>query len=201
MSEESFLLVSLKEDKAKELAQVLTNDTSRKILDYLSKKGDATETEISKELGLPASTVNYNMKHLTQAGLVSDDKFHYSEKGKEVVHYTLTNKFVIIAPTHVEGLRDKLAKILPVVAVVAGAAYLISRFAVQKVAEPMLMAATEEAYVGDMALKAAAPMGAPSLEQTVAEPNIALWFAAGAAFSLILYFVWNFVYAKVKSKH
>ena len=36
MTDESFLLVSLREEKAKKLAQVLSNDTARKILDDLS---------------------------------------------------------------------------------------------------------------------------------------------------------------------
>ena len=35
---EKFLLVSLKEDKAKQLAQVISNESCRKILDYLADK-------------------------------------------------------------------------------------------------------------------------------------------------------------------
>jgi len=119
MAEESFILVSLKEDQAKRLAQVISNDTSRKILDFLSKKDHATETEIAKELSLPLSTVHYNLSHLSEAKLVNNDQFTYSEKGKEVIHYQLSNKYVIIAPAGTnEGMLDKLKKMFPTMAVI-----------------------------------------------------------------------------------
>jgi DNA-binding transcriptional ArsR family regulator len=118
MSEESFLLVSLNDEKSKKLAQVISNNTSRKILEFLAKKSH-TETEISKKLNLPMSTVHYNLKALEEAKLVTVDEFHYSKKGKEVNHYSLTNKYVIIAPqTDGDkniGLLSKLSNLLPAV--------------------------------------------------------------------------------------
>ena len=107
MSKKSFLLVSLKEDKAKELAQVISNDTCRKILDHLAEKEDATETEIATTLQLPISTVHYNLHHLMKAGIVNVEEFHYSEKGKEVNHYKLANKYIIIAPRTTYGIKEK----------------------------------------------------------------------------------------------
>lgn len=114
--EETFLLVSLEEDKAKKLAQVISNDSCRMILDYLTKK-KATETEIAQALGLPLSTVHYNLKHLVDNRLVEAAEFHYSEKGREVLHYSLSNKYVIIAPKGVsESFKDKLRSIIGAVA-------------------------------------------------------------------------------------
>ena len=52
MAKQSFLLVSLQEDKAKKLAQVVSNESCRKILDYLAEK-ESTETELAKNLQLP----------------------------------------------------------------------------------------------------------------------------------------------------
>jgi DNA-binding transcriptional ArsR family regulator len=119
MAEEKFLLVSLKEDEAKHLAQVISNDTSRKILDHLSNIKDDTETNIAKKLKVPISTVHYNIKALIKAKLIHADEFHYSQKGKEVNHYSLANKYVIIAPKNApETLRDKLKKILPVIGII-----------------------------------------------------------------------------------
>lgn len=119
MAEEKFLLVSLKEDEAKQLAQVISNDTSRKILDHLSNLKDDTETNIAKKLKVPISTVHYNLKALVKAKLIQANEFHYSEKGKEVNHYSLANKYVIIAPKNTpETLKDKLRKILPVIAII-----------------------------------------------------------------------------------
>ncbi|MEM4267854.1 MAG: helix-turn-helix domain-containing protein [Candidatus Woesearchaeota archaeon] len=126
MSEENFLLVSLKEDKAKKLAQVISNDTSRKILDFLTKRKDATESEIARQLGLPISTVHYNLQHLHEAKLIQAEEFHYSKKGKEVLHYSLTNKFVVIAPKETpEVFFQKLKEIMPVFIMVALAAIAI----------------------------------------------------------------------------
>ena len=124
MAKEKFVLVSLKEDKAKKLAQVITNDSCRKILDYLADK-DATESELAKELNLPISTVHYNLQQLVNGGLVIVDEFHYSPKGKEVNHYKLANKYIIIAPKTTYGIKEKLRSILPVVGLgIIGAGFL-----------------------------------------------------------------------------
>ncbi|MBU0535549.1 MAG: winged helix-turn-helix domain-containing protein [Nanoarchaeota archaeon] len=122
---ETFIMVSLEEDKAKKLAQVISNDTSRKILDHLASK-KATETELAKELSIPISTVHYNLKALVDCRLVEADEFHYSEKGKEVLHYSLANKYVIIAPKGMtEGFKDKLKSLLPVGFLIAAGAAVI----------------------------------------------------------------------------
>lgn len=114
-----FILVSLEEDKAKSLAQVLSNDSCRRILDALSV-GEASETELAKSLEVPLSTVHYNISLLLKAGLVQVENFHYSDKGKEVNHYALANKYVIIAPKgETLSLRERLSKFLPIVPVLA----------------------------------------------------------------------------------
>jgi DNA-binding transcriptional ArsR family regulator len=114
MPKEKFVLVSLKENKAKELAKVISNESCRKILDYLAENNDATETQLAEKLQLPISTVHYNLKHLLAGGLITADEYHYSEKGKEVNHYKLANKYIIIAPKTTYGIKEKLKSILPV---------------------------------------------------------------------------------------
>ena len=52
MPKESFILLSLSEAKAKKVAQVVQNESCRKILDFLSNVKDPTETEIAKKLKL-----------------------------------------------------------------------------------------------------------------------------------------------------
>lgn len=148
--EDSFMLIDLKEDKAKELAQVISNKTARKILDYLATKESVTETDISDDLGLPLSTIHYNMKLLTDTNLVLADEFHYSEKGREVNHYKLANKTIIIAPGNMEkeSFKQKLMKILPAVTIVAAVAGIIQLvqsgfFAMKSTAAPILQSAVE----------------------------------------------------------
>ena len=78
MADKSFVLVNLKEDKTKKLTQTLTNETCRKILDYLSNKSEATESQISKDLKIPMSTVHYNLKQLSESKLVNVNEFQCS---------------------------------------------------------------------------------------------------------------------------
>ena len=53
MPDEPFMLVSLKEDKAKKLANVMANPTCTRILDHLAQSKEATESAIAKELNWP----------------------------------------------------------------------------------------------------------------------------------------------------
>jgi len=121
---ETFLLVSLNEEKAKELAQVVSSNTCRKILGSLEEK-EATESELSAKLDLPISTVHYNLQQLMKGGLIVVEEFHYSDKGREVNHYKLANKFIIIAPQKTWGLKEKLRKILPALGLVAVTSFVI----------------------------------------------------------------------------
>ena len=182
MAKHSFLLVSLQADKAKKLAQVVSNESCRKILDYLAEK-ESTETELAKKLELPISTVHYNLRQLVDAGLVSSEEFHYSKKGKEVNHYKLANKYIIIAPKSTFGLKEKLKSLLPVLLIASGAALIINLFSnnFSKIVSVSQDIAMEKS--------AAAPVALMEAESIVAEPNIALWFFAGAVFALLVYFI------------
>lgn len=120
MGKEPFLLVSLNEDKAKKLSQVLSNSTATRILDRLAKS-EATESDIAKELKIPLSTVHYNLKQLVDAKLVIAEEFHYSSRGKEVNHYRLANKYIIIAPAEEhESFLQHMKKLLPAVIITLG---------------------------------------------------------------------------------
>jgi DNA-binding transcriptional ArsR family regulator len=119
MPEDSFVLISLKDDKAKKLGELLGNPTAKRILELLAKK-EYTATDIAKELQLPLSTIHYNLTNLEEGKLVKADEYHYSAKGKEVKHYKLANKMVIITPDQPsESIIAKLKKILPVAVIAA----------------------------------------------------------------------------------
>ena len=110
--ESTFLLVSLEDEKARKLANVISSDTARKLLDALTS-GSQTETELSKKLGLPLSTIHYNLKLLVEGGLVDSSEYHYSSRGREVAHYSLARKYIIIAPKSDEKLFSRFKNILP----------------------------------------------------------------------------------------
>jgi predicted transcriptional regulator len=191
--ENTFLLLSLEEGKAKKLANVIGSDACRKILDLLAQQS-ATETQISTKLSMPLSTVHYNVQQLLKSGLVKADEFHYSEKGREVDHYSIANKYIIIAPKSVEGLAEKLKKVLPVFAFVAVTGAVLdplSRFfgnaQVSKAAEQLpreLASGTVQESV-----KSAADLSGAAASSG---PAIGLWFVLGALFALIVYVAYDF---------
>ena len=117
---DKFIMVSLDEEKAKKLAEVISNDTARKILDYLSEKNEATASEISKDLNVPISTVDYNMRNLIENGLVESKEFRWSPKGRQMDIYKLANKHIIISPKKYSEFKETLKKILPVAVIGIG---------------------------------------------------------------------------------
>jgi len=227
MSDENFLLVSLKEDEAKKLAQVISNDTSRKILDMLANRKDATESEIAKKMKLPLSTVHYNLQALLKARLVQADEFHYSEKGKEVNHYSLANKYVIIAPKDApSNLAARLKRILPVALIVGAGALALQLFTMLQTgpelltkAIPMDTDSAAESTRNAVAYDAIKQTGASAVEETEqavaplvhsaadnmtqvpqrimeSEPNLALWFALGALFAIVVFIVIDYIHRR-----
>lgn len=189
MVEESFLLVNLKEDKAKKLAQVLSNDSCRKILEFLTDNKSGTETEISEKLKIPLSTVHYNLNHLSKAGLVKNEDYHYSKKGREVIHYTLANKYIVIAPSEDKSFAEKLKKILPfgIISIIGT----VSLYIYQNINKVATFSAKSEmmqprAFAADV-------MVAESSNVVKSEPNLALWFFMGTLLIILSMLVVEFI--------
>ncbi|MDD9954503.1 MAG: winged helix-turn-helix domain-containing protein [Candidatus Woesearchaeota archaeon] len=117
-----FMLVSLKDAEAKNLSRVIASDSCRKILNFLTEK-DATESEIAKALKMPLSTAHHNVQQLLKAKMIVVDEFHYSEKGREVNHYKLANKYIIIAPQGQKtSFWEHMKKYVPVTLLTLGTA-------------------------------------------------------------------------------
>lgn len=127
MAGRNFILLSMEDERIKKISNVISNESCRKLLEYLSTK-DATESELAEKLGLPISTVHYNLQQLMETELIESKEFHYSEKGKEVAHYKLANKYIIIAPKKTFGIKEKLKSILPIALVVGATALIIQYF-------------------------------------------------------------------------
>ncbi|MBS3122374.1 winged helix-turn-helix transcriptional regulator [Candidatus Woesearchaeota archaeon] len=210
MAKNNLLLIDLSDARVKNLAETITSDTSRKILNHLAEKED-TEANISKKLGMPISTVHYHLQKLQEASLVVVDEYHYSEKGREVNHYKLANKYIIIAPKKVTGIKQKLKNILPValITLAAGALLKLYTYAVASgFGRNMFMAATKDSalQVADKAApvlqatketaEAATPIALETAGKTAEtisnlsnQPDIALWFLIGAVSTMAVYLV------------
>jgi predicted transcriptional regulator len=199
MAGKNFLLLSLEDTKIKKVSNVISNDSCRKILDYLSNK-EATESELATNLQLPISTVHYNLQQLMETGLITSEEFHYSQKGKQVNHYKIANKYIIIAPKKTFGIKEKLKSILPVALIASGAAIVINL--VKNYFQRSAVTVTQEAVVAkSMAAEKAVTSAPAMLPQGATEAtskavyllpqNIALWFFIGALFTLVVYFILN----------
>lgn len=201
---DKFIMVSLDEEKAKKLAEVISNDTARKILDYLSDKNEATVSEISKELGIAISTTDYNIKNLIENGLVESKEFKWSSKGRQMDIYRLANKHIIISTKKNAILRDKLKDIFAILISGAGVAWLINHFykpvaTISKtiVKETVVNEISEGAEKTSESLAAAAQYAAhenttrvfQDITSKISLPNVALWFFLGVIFAIIIYLI------------
>ena len=199
MKKKNFLMLSMEDSKIKKISNVISNDSCRKILDYLAGK-EATESELASKLKIPISTVHYNLQQLMETDLISADEFHYSQKGKEVNHFKLANKYIIIAPKNTYGIKEKLKSILPVVLIVSGAA-LVIQLASNYFSKETVTAANEAANSMGARIASAPAMQKAAIEtaqsaQATIHPlftNIALWFLAGAVFALLVYFIMGII--------
>ncbi len=106
MTDEKLLILPINDRNSKKISQVLSNDTSRKVLEALADEPMST-TEISEKLGTPLTTLHYNIENLLQTGLIKVERTRYSEKGREVKYYGPTRKFIIIAPGDVDERETK----------------------------------------------------------------------------------------------
>ncbi|MGV8140873.1 MAG: ArsR/SmtB family transcription factor [Candidatus Woesearchaeota archaeon] len=208
----NFLLISLEEKKAKKIAEAINNETSRKILDHLAKK-ECTESDLSKEMNIPISTIHYNLKQLMEANLVVVDEFHYSSKGKEVNHYKLANKYIIIAPRQTDNrFMEALQKILPLTIITAVTGGILTLFGLingtgsnlsaksatntaMDAAAPRLMMASEETVLTASGSAGAAMPQAITAEvsRPFMQSSPVAWFFIGALSIIIIYFLYEVV--------
>ncbi|MEK6932490.1 MAG: helix-turn-helix domain-containing protein [Nanoarchaeota archaeon] len=185
-NEEKYILVSLEEDKAKDLANVLSNATSRRILEYLSTKDEASETEVAKELKSPLSTVHYNLQLLRKNGLVETKKFSYSEKGKRIEFYRVVKKFIVIAPKYTR--RNLINSVLPLFLISAGIAFII-----QWLSNLTTRVSTSNTLMAQDSFQKATAESAPMLVQATTTNYYGYWFLAGAWMILLIYILMTLI--------
>ncbi len=132
--------------------------------------------------------------------LVETKEYHYSEKGKEVLHYSIANKYIIIAPKGAtETIKDKLMKLIPVAFLVSAATLIISIFSgrtsqvVMKSAAPDMM--PEAALAGEEAVRSA--YATTQYVPPATQPTW-LWFLVGSLFALFILYLVNLVWKRMK---
>ena len=188
MVEEKFILISMEDDRAKKLADVLGNKTCKKVIDYLADHEEASVKDISDALGIPINTSEYNVKKLLAAELLQKRKnFFWSKKGKKIVMYELSNKSIIIAPKG-SKIGPKLKAILPAFIVVGVGAFVSYVFgAVKKTGTSVIAPTKDLIYDSAPVMMEAAGKGIDYTQEIIITPNPAwLWFLAGGLITLFI---------------
>lgn len=84
-------------DESKKIRQILSNDTSMKIMELL-KKESLSASEVAEKLEIPLTTVKYNIDQMVEHDLVRVQRIKYSEKGRQVKIYEAPEKVIVFAP-------------------------------------------------------------------------------------------------------
>ncbi|MBS3084614.1 helix-turn-helix transcriptional regulator [Candidatus Pacearchaeota archaeon] len=112
MADDKFLLVSMDDERAKSLADVLGSKSCKKIIEHLAENDEASEKDLADSLHMPLNTVEYNLKKLMISGFVEKKKkFFWSKKGKKILTYGLSNKSIVISSK--KSVGEKVKSILP----------------------------------------------------------------------------------------
>jgi DNA-binding transcriptional ArsR family regulator len=206
----SSIMIDLDDVRSERIAEVLSNKTSKKVLQALAE-GEKSASDIASALNLPLNTVTYNLKKLTEAGLIERAKgFFWSRKGKKMELYKVANKKIVIMP------KQMVRGVLPAVIVTGIAAIGIKLWTFSKIqsmeitnsfarADESLKVA--ESFAADGGEGVAAPSAMMDASQGIAKfctnetilgiaQSSWLWLLIGALFGLFVYLVWNFARRK-----
>jgi len=96
------------DERAQKIARAMASQTANAIIQAFSS-GPMTSSEVARKMKIPITTATYHIDNLLEAGLLEVVDTRWSEKGREVKVYGLTDQVLIIAPP-VSDLRSVLKK-------------------------------------------------------------------------------------------
>jgi DNA-binding transcriptional ArsR family regulator len=193
------ILISLDDNKSKKIAEVLSNKTSIKILEFLSSK-EGTVTDIAHELKIAVNTTDYNIKKLIESGLIEKKSFWWSVKGKKMPTYAVANKRIIISPKSFKSLRQYgLAFLFTGLIAIMAKAYSVfnsSRiYAKSMIGYSNILVKETTNLVYDAVPEAAGKMTEPIISSTYSSWMVGPigWFLIGAWFSILLLIILSYI--------
>ena len=92
-------IISTHDEKVKIVGEILSNDSSRKILNLLNASNEMTINEIAQKTGLSLSLVTHHLKRMQSAQVVKVSKVGRSVKGHKMNYYSTTNQSFLIVPS------------------------------------------------------------------------------------------------------
>lgn len=186
MEEKKYILISMEDERSTHLADVLGNKTCKKIIEILAEK-EMSEKDISDNLKLPLNTTEYNLKKLIKAELIEKtSNFFWSQKGKKIPTYKLSNKSIIISPKS-SRINSKIKSILPVALLSGLGAFLIKSFFYS---QKIIQERADEVLASEFASKTS--------QSAILDGNILsfqspawIWFLAGTLFAIAIFTLIN----------
>ncbi len=200
------IMIDLDDPRTDKIADVISNKTSKKILSLLAEQ-ELSETELSKNLNIPINTIEYNINKLEQVGLIEKTKgFYWSQKGKKIYKYVISNKKIIISPKSI--IKGIIPSLLITSIIALGIKFFVG------IESPQTM---QKAITKDIPAIASEGAGAIASEGTkivaeeasrIAEPQISqlpnlisstnawAWFLLGALTAMLIFLIWNSIKMK-----
>jgi DNA-binding transcriptional ArsR family regulator len=205
MTENHFMLVSLEDSKSKSISEVLGSKTCKKIMGYLSERKEASQKDLSDALSIPMNTLDYNIKKLLDSGFIEKRKnFFWSQKGKKIAMYELSNKSIVISPK--KSPSQKFKSILPALILTAAGTFAVwayekiiyaGQYARGNIIAPAIDSSQNILMKGAEIASAPSAVGVASdYSYLTATPHTALlwpWFLAGALLMILIISIvnWN----------
>lgn len=182
---DKYIIFSLDDEKSKALGEAISSPSCKKIVNFLAEK-EASASEISKELGMPLNSVDYNIKKLIGAGIIEKAKgFLWSIKGKKIENYKVVNKVIVISPKKGD-VYSKLRGIVPVVIISAILTAVLGWY--YNMINANIAAKSAESV--QTPLLAALP-GQAGATANVMHISPWIFFAFGGLAAIILFLIWN----------
>lgn len=198
-SDKTSVMIDLDDPRTSEIADVISNKTSKKILEFLSSGEEKSESEISNELGMALNTVHYNVQKLVKSGLVEvAKKKMWSVKGKKIDYYRISNRKIVISPKKmIKGVIPAIVGTLIVslgIKFLSGSSSDIVLDGGTFAKEEMLVRSADSAA---SALSYSSGRGmsegvVDSVSNSGFGGDVWLWFLLGALVSLFIYLMWNY---------
>jgi len=203
MATNKFIMIGLDDERSKEIAEILGNSTSKKIVGYLAEVKEASEKDISDKLVIPINTVEYNLNKLIKAGLIEKTKhFFWSVKGKKIDMYRLSNRKIVISPkTFIKGI---VPSVLAVIFGALGLKIFMDRVNMGEM-DIVQRSLSQDSYSSVAKIGAeASGVVSPSVSNCIinfrsnVSSEIWLWFLLGGLFAILIFIIWNHFNSKMK---
>jgi len=176
---EDVVILQPGDERAQKVAKAISSQTANDVIQALRKKA-MTSTEIAALISIPITTATYHIENLLEAGILQVVQTKWSQKGREVKVYGLTNQVLIIAPLK-SDIRSLLLKYVALFSIVMAAS----------IAMTILLPALGPMLPNDQsAMPTFAPMAGVGEEKDarIATYNVAEQGISSGVHELVLYF-------------